>query len=290
LTQAYARVEEQVEERTHELQQEVAEHERTERELQRYRDHLEDLVVERTRKLEEAQAELVRQERLSALGQLTATVAHEIRNPLGTVRTAVFSVGDAIERDETHRVERALQLAERNIVRCDGIITELLDYTRDQVLQTSPMLIDPWLDGLLSEALEQRTIPESITVVKEFHSGARVLIDSEHFRRAIVNVVNNAVDAMREEGTIEGKNQLTASTQVVDGRLEIKISDTGCGIPDVIMDRIFEPLFSTKGFGVGLGLPIVKGIMEQHGGGIEIASQVDTGTTVTLWLPISKGE
>jgi signal transduction histidine kinase/DNA-binding LacI/PurR family transcriptional regulator len=287
LAQAYARVEEQVEERTHELQQEIAEHERTEKELQRYRDRLEDLVAERTRELEEAQAELVRQERLSALGQLTATVAHEIRNPLGTVRTAVFSVGDAIERDEMHRVERALHLAERNIVRCDGIITELLDYTRDQVLQTSPTQIDTWLNGLLNEALEQRAIPESITLVTEFHSGAKVLIDSERFRRVIVNVLNNAVDAMREKGPFERKNQLTVSTQVIDGRLEIVISDTGCGIPDENMDRIFEPLFSTKSFGVGLGLSIVKSIMEQHGGGVEIDTQVGVGTSVALWLPMA---
>jgi signal transduction histidine kinase len=285
LERAYARVEEQVEERTRELQQAIAEHERTETELQRYRDHLEELVVERTRELEEAQAELVRQERLSALGRLTATVAHEIRNPLGTVRTAVFSVGDAIERDEMHRVERAVQLAERNIVRCDGIITELLDYTRDQVLQTSPMQIDTWLNELLNELLEQRTIPKSIALVREFHSGATILIDSERFRRAIVNVLNNAVDAMREKGTPESRNRLTVSTQVVDGRLEIVVSDTGCGIPDEDIDRIFEPLFSTKSFGVGLGLSIVKGVLEQHRGGIEIESQVDAGTTVTLWLP-----
>ena len=173
-------------------------------------------------------------------------------------------------------------------MRGDAIIAELLDYTRDQVLQTSPMLIDTWLDGLLSEALEQRAIPESITLVKELYADAKVSIDSERFRRAIVNVLNNAVDALREEGAFERRSQLTVTTQVVDGRLEIEISDTGCGIPDEMMDRIFEPLFSTKSFGVGLGLSIVKSITEQHGGGIEISSQVREGTTVTLWLPVSE--
>jgi signal transduction histidine kinase/DNA-binding LacI/PurR family transcriptional regulator len=289
LAQAYARVEEQVEERTRELQQEVAERRRAEEELQRYREHLEDLVEERTRELEKAQADLMRQERLSALGQLTATVAHEIRNPLGTVRTSVFSIGDAIERDEMHRVERALQLAERNIVRCDAIISELLDYTRDRVLQRSPTAIDVWLDRVLNEALDQRIIPESIVCIRELNANAdgtlEVLIDSEHLRRAIVNVVNNAVDAMREVGLAEREKRLTVSTQVTGGRLEIRISDTGCGIPDEVKTKLFEPLFSTKSFGIGLGLPIVKGIMEQHGGGVEISSQVDAGTTIVLWLP-----
>jgi PAS domain S-box-containing protein len=288
LAQAYARVEQQVEERTGELRQEIAERKRAEEELKRYRDRLEELVAERTQELEKAQAELMRQERLSVLGQLTATVAHEIRNPLGTVRTSVFSIGDAIKRDEMNRVERALQLAERNIVRCDTIITELLDYTRDQVLKKSPTRIDAWLDRLLDEARDQRTIPESITLVRELHADTEVLIDNERFRRVIVNVVDNAVDAMRERGPFEGKNRLVVSSQVTGDRLEIGIGDTGYGIPDEIMDRLFEPLFSTKSFGVGLGLSIVKSIMEQHGGGIEISSQAGKGTTVTLWLPISE--
>ena len=242
-------------------------------------------MVERTQESERAQAELVRQERLSALGQLTATVAHEIRNPLGTVRTAVFSVGDAIERDEMHRVERALQLAERNIVRCDNIISKLLGYTRDRVLQRSPTHIDAWL----SRVLDEQSIPEGITCVRELNANAKdevnVWIDSENLRRAIINVVDNALDAMREVEPVNDGHRLTVSTQIVGDQLEIQISDTGCGIPDENMDTIFEPLFSTKSFGIGLGLSIVKGIMEQHDGGVEISSRTGVGTTVVLWLP-----
>ena len=290
LAQAFARVEEQIQERTIELQKEIIERSRAEKELKRYRAHLEELVVERTRELEKVQADLVRQERLSALGQLTATVAHEIRNPLGTVRTAVFSIGDAIERDEMNRIKRAIQLAERNIIRCDAIITELLDYTRDQVLQRSPVDIDIWLNSVLAEMLAQGTIPKKITCVRELNANIEVSVDTEYLRRAVINVVNNAVDAMQEKARDEDGNQLTISTHVVDKKLEIRVRDTGCGISSEVMKRVFEPLFSTKSFGIGLGLPIVKGIMEKHGGGIEISSQRDVGTTVVLWLPTSNSQ
>ncbi|MBN1813865.1 MAG: HAMP domain-containing histidine kinase, partial [Anaerolineae bacterium] len=198
------------------------------------------------------------------------------------VRTAVFSIGDAIERDEMSRIERAIQLAERNIKRCDTIISELLDYTRDHVLQPSPTHVDAWLGKILDEALEQRVIPESITCIRELNADIEVPIDSEHMRRVIINVVNNAIDAM----PVEEKKLLTVSTHVSGDRLKIQIKDTGNGIPDAGMDSLFEPLFSTRSFGVGLGLPIVKSIMEQHGGGIEINSQLDVGTTVVLWLPV----
>jgi PAS domain S-box-containing protein len=242
--------------------------------------------------MKQAQAELVRQERLSALGQLTATVAHEIRNPLGTVRTSVYVINDAVgklemETDEARRLERALQLAERNIARCDTIIAELLDFTRVWAPQLSSTDIDEWLSGVLDEMLDQGTIPESIPCIRELNADIEVSVDTEHLRRAVINIVGNAVDAMQEEAGSRSGNRLTVHTHVVDERLEIRVRDTGCGIPDEVMDNLFEPLFSTKSFGVGLGLPIVKGIMEQHGGGVELESQIDAGTSVTLWLPIA---
>jgi signal transduction histidine kinase len=116
-----------------------------------YRSQLEALVGQRTRELEQAQAELVRRERLAVLGQLTATVSHEIRNPLGTVRNSIFSAREGLERGQDERAQRALALADRNVRRCDAIITDLLDLTRKRELHTRQTPIDTWLGGLLDE-------------------------------------------------------------------------------------------------------------------------------------------
>ncbi len=167
----------------------VTEKRQAEEELRKHHDHLEEMVEARTKELKAAQSELVRKERLAALGQLTATVAHEIRNPLGTVQTSVFSIGDAIERKEMERVGRALNLAERNIRRCDGIITELLDFTRQKGLNPATMDIDVWLEDLLNE----QKIPEGIECRRAINAGILVPFDSEYLRRAVINVVTNAV-------------------------------------------------------------------------------------------------
>jgi PAS domain S-box-containing protein len=258
----------------------VTEKRKTQKALKEYSERLEEMVEARTKELKDAQDELVRKERLAALGQLTATVAHEIRNPLGTVQTSVFSIGDAIERKEMKRVDRALSLAARNIRRCDGIITELLDFTRQKELKPATMDIDVWLEDLLNE----QKIPEGIECRRAITAGILVPFDSEYLRRAVINVVTNAVQALQEEES-PGK-ELKVKTAVAGDRIEIRVVDTGPGIPEDIRDRLFEPLFSTRGFGVGLGLVIVKDIMEEHGGGIEIESEVGKGTAVVLWLPV----
>lgn len=259
----------------------VTEKRQAEKELRKHRNHLEEMVEARTKELKAAHDELIRKERLAALGQLTATVAHEIRNPLGTVKTSVFSIGDAIERHEMKRVDRALSLAARNIRRCDGIITELLDFTRQKELKKASMDVDVWLEGLLDE----QELPEEIEYNPEMNCGILLSFDPEYLRRAVINVVTNAVQALAEEES--PGNELKVETAVAGNRLEIRVIDTGSGIPDDIRETIFEPLFSTKSFGVGLGLTIVKDIMAEHGGGIEIESEPGKGTAVVLWLPIN---
>lgn len=245
-------------------------------------DSLEQKIAERTAQLRDAQSELIRQERLAALGKLTATIAHEIRNPLATVNTSIFSIGAGLEKNETERIKRALGLAERNVRRCDNIITELLDYTRKLEIRPSKVNIDGWV----ARVLDEQSYPEGIVCRRSLYSGIETRIDGEHMRRALINIVTNAVHAMSEEGS-PGK-ELTVETARSGNNLEIRVIDKGPGIPDDIRKKIFEPLFSTKGFGVGLGLSITKDIMEKHNGGIDVRSKIGEGTTVTLWVPLEE--
>ena len=236
-------------------------------------------ITERKR-LEE---ELLRRERLATLGQLTATVSHELRNPLGVIRTSAFILRDGL-KEETPRAIRALDRIERSVLRCDRIIDEMLDFTRISDLEPEPTALDDWLAGVI----EEQPLPTGISLHRELRlPGLTVALDRDRFRRAVINVFDNACQAMRGEGDAEtepSERVLTVRSRERDGRIEVLIEDRGVGIAPDVYKRIFEPLFSTKGFGVGLGLPVVKQIMEQHGGGIEIETEEGRGTTVCLWL------
>lgn len=249
--------------------------------LARHQEHLEALVRERTAALEQAQADLIRKERLATLGQLIGTVSHEIRNPLGTIRGSVFSIGQMLKKQDYSRIEPVLARAERNIIRCDRIIEELLDFTRTRRLDRQPTALDAWLKDML----EDLPLSEGIICAWDLKADAMVSIDREQLRRAIINLVNNATQAMSEE---EAPGNVLRITSVrVGSDVEIAIADQGAGIPPEYMEKIFEPLFSTKGFGVGLGVPIIKDIIEVHGGRLTYESTVREGTTVRIWLPVT---
>ena len=250
-------------------------------------DQLERRVEERTAELRAVQADLLRQERLALLGQLTATVSHELRNPLAVIRTSAFIIKEG-RTDTNPRVQRALERIDRSVVRCDRIIDELLDFTRISGLEPEPTPIDAWLDATLKE----QALPAGITLRRDFGlAGTTVPFDHDRFRRAIINVFDNACQAMTGEVDPEATDAddavLSVRTRRKNGRVEVIFEDRGPGIPADVLPKIFEPLFSTKGFGVGLGLPVVKQIMEQHGGGIEIETAEGHGTKVCLWLPTS---
>lgn len=237
------------------------------------------------KRLEEAQDELVRNERLATLGKLTATVSHELRNPLGTIRASLFLIADNLQPKEP-RLLRALDRAERNILRCDQIIDELADYARDRQLNLEWTPLDAWLNNLL----EELALPEGITLTREFAADMELQFDREKLRRCMLNLISNGAQAIQEKKKQETRSDqqdtLKLETRRADDRVEIKVMDTGVGIPDEEMVKIFQPLFSTKSFGLGLGLVIIKQIVEQHGGGIDIGSQAGVGTTATIWLPL----
>ena len=241
----------------------VSELKNAERELARHRDHLAELVDERTAELRIAQSELVRNERLAAIGKLTATISHELRNPLGTIRSSFFTIRSRLtDADET--LAPALERIDRSITRCVDFIEDMLNYTR--LRESTPMStdIDAWCLSLADE-LEP---PDDILLRTDCHSGARVSIDTERMRQAVVNLVQNAWQALENRNAGSDKKSVKLSSATEFNRLVIRVADNGPGIPEDVRDQIFEPLFSTKVYGVGLGLPLVRQIIEEHGGDI----------------------
>ncbi|MGW8312734.1 MAG: ATP-binding protein [Desulfuromonadales bacterium] len=259
----------------------ISERKASENELEKYRAQLEDLVKERTSQLKAAQQELVQKERLAVLGQLTATVSHEIRNPLGTIANSLYLLKKSLSGPEYAHLARPVMLAERNVERCDNIISELLDFSRKRTIQKKPLDIDPWLTELLREL----SLPKDVHL--HCHLSAKELVpaDGERLRRVMVNVVTNALQAFDEAP--QSEKILEVETRILDNRCEITVRDNGPGMSDEVLERIFEPMFSTKNFGVGLGVPIIKNILEAHGGGVKYFSVPGRGTTVVMWLPLA---
>lgn len=253
---------------------------KTDSELENYRKNLEEMVEERTAKLEKAQKELVISERMATLGKLTATVSHELRNPLGTIRTSIYALRKHL-KEENPKALNTLNRVERNIIRCDLIIEDLLNYSRIQDLNLKPTLIDKWIE----EIVKEMGFPEGIAVEKKLKSGATIHMDQERFRRCIINIMTNAYQAIQEKNDSE-KKWVRITTYQEDKQIIVDISDNGVGFEMSNVKKIYEPLYSTKTFGIGLGIPITKQIIEQHGWSMEITGAPREGATVTIKIPV----
>ena len=234
--------------------------------------------------LRAAQAELVRKERLAALGQLTGTVAHELRNPLGAMRVSIAAIKKL--PDDAHPIMKSsVAIVDRSITRCDAIITDLLEYSRGRDLDRSATPIDAWL----GELLDEYTPAGGVALRRKLAAKVAVVFDRHRLRRTVLNLLDNACQAMLGDGGDEAgatPHVITVGSRVTDARIEVSVSDTGPGIAEENVANIFEPLYSTKSFGVGLGLSIVRQIMEQHGGGVEVSGGRGRGARFTLWLPL----
>jgi len=255
------------------------------RAVQAANEGLERRVEERTRELREAQDELLKKERLSALGQLTATVAHELRNPLSAIRNTAYAIRETAGPDAL-RFERPLARLERSILRCENLISDLLHFTRPKEAKRAALVFDRWL----SEVLDEQKLPDSIMLERRLEAGGTLVsLDAERFQQVVINLLENAVQALDANEAPDAARRIRVATSAAD-QVEILIEDTGPGIPAEVLPRIFEPLFSTKSFGTGLGLPTVKQIVEQHGGTIAITSEAGHGARVRILLPAGDRE
>lgn len=240
-------------------------------------------------KLREAQDDNLRKGKMAQLGQLTATVAHELRNPLGAVRTSAFLLERKV-RNKGLGIEPQLERINNGVTRCDNIISQLLDFARSKAIQPEPVMLDDWLAKLVEE--EAQKLPAAVVIECEFTLGSLVVpFDAARMSRVVINLVSNASEALVGKG--EDPSKFTAkfpliriTTAVTHRGAEMTIADNGPGIPPDHAAKIFEPLFTTKNFGTGLGLSAVQKIMEQHGGGIDVEAAPGKGAAFTAWWPL----
>ncbi|MBW2647054.1 MAG: PAS domain S-box protein, partial [Deltaproteobacteria bacterium] len=237
--------------------------------LEEARNDLEQKVEERTRELKEAHEALVRKERLAVLGQLSSGVGHELRNPLGVIKNACYFLNMKMETIQDEAVKDNIRIMNREINTANKIITDLLDFARIK----EPMRQDTDINQLVAATLSKSLIPDNITISSNFPEDmATVSIDPIQVGQIFLNLIENAVHAMGESGTLK------ISTRETGGATEVVFDDDGCGIPKENMEKIFEPLFTTKAKGIGLGLSVSKSLAEANGASILVESEEGKGS------------
>jgi two-component system, NtrC family, sensor kinase len=239
-------------------------------------------------RLQGTQDELIRIEKMTSLGQMAASIAHEINNPLAGVLVYTKLLAKKVSGGTFKQEEALDQLSkmESEVSRCSRIIRNLLDFAR----QTEPMLrhvdVNQVLEQVLSMVGHQAQL-QNVEVVREFTSPMpKVMADFDQLQQVFTNLMLNAIQAMQEGGT------LTLRTSAENGKVRVDVEDTGCGIPKEHLHKLGTPFFTTKekGKGVGLGVAVVHGIVERHNGKITVQSEVGKGTTFTVYLGVHNDE
>jgi len=264
---------------------------------------LEQRVEERTGELREAQAQLIQTEKLASLGKLSASIAHEINNPLSGILTYAKLLSRKLRAGapDAEGVQAALQqlaLVERETQRCCSIVRNLLDFARQREPSFQPVDVGAVMAEALS-LLSNRLSIQNVEVTRELAPVPTIQADFGQVRQAFVNIVMNACEAMPKGGNLrvvarevnlpgDGRTGPLSPTGK-SGRptrfAEVVVTDTGQGIPPEHLSKIFDPFFTTKEKGTGLGLSVVYGIVEKHGGKILVDSRMGQGTTITLRFP-----
>lgn len=258
------------------ITRDITERQRAEQQLAKYTDRLEEMVDERTRELQQAQEQLVRQERLATLGQLAGSIGHELRNPLGVISNAAFFLRMS-QPDASEQVREYLDIIENETRISDKIITDLLDFTRIKSIDRQAVSVS----DLIGQTLGRFSAPSSVQVTLKIPPGLpRVFADPSHVVQVLGNLITNAHQAMPMGGN------MVLSAHAHGDMIALAVQDTGIGIPPDHLKKLFEPLFTTKTKGIGLGLAVSQKLAEANGGRIEVQSEPGKGSTFTLFLPI----
>jgi len=227
---------------------------------------------------ERMQKELENANRMAAIGELAASVGHDLRNPLTGISGAVYYLKMKLAQKLDKKSREMLDLMESDVQYSNKIVNDLLDFSREISLQ--PTKTD--VKVLLADVLSKNKVPKNVKVVDLTRKTPTIIVDTDQMKRVFENVITNAVQAMPKGGTLEIRSE------EVNGSLKITFRDTGVGISKKNLDKLFTPLFTTKAKGVGLGLSICKRIVDAHKGSISAESEEGKGTCFTIVIPIKE--
>ncbi len=256
----------------------ITERKRAEAVLKEYSERLEEMVEERTRELQDAHEQLIRREKLAVLGQMAASVSHELRNPLGTISNAAYYL-KMVHTDADETTKEYLDIITQEVRNSDRIISDLLDFSRTRLPDREKVAVS----DLVTQVLEKQPPPKNVTLTTHIALDLPlVYVDRHQMGQVLANLVTNAYQSMPEGGN------LTISAQAQEEAVALSIADTGVGISEENIAKLFEPLFTTKTKGLGLGLMVVKMLVEANEGSIEVKSEVGKGSTFVVILPTSE--
>ena len=233
-----------------------------------------------TRDLKQSSDQLIQAERLATAGKMSASFAHEIRNPLSSMRMLAQMLMQKPEMSEEQH-QQSLRYILEEIERIDTIVKGLMDFARPAALALTQQPLTPVLQAVLALMAANLAHHKIQLVLDLLPETPEIQFDSDKLKQAFMNVVLNAMEAMPQGGVLK------VSTTIDEDRVGIKVVDSGVGISAEDLARLFEPFFTKKTRGTGLGLANVKRIFEEHGGNVEIESTLGEGTKVSLWLPLS---
>ncbi|MEE9403007.1 MAG: ATP-binding protein, partial [Desulfobacteria bacterium] len=255
----------------------IIQRKRAEEKLKEYSEKLEQMVEERTKEVKDAQEQLVRRERLAVLGQLAGGVGHEMRNPLGAIRNAAYFLNMAL-KDPEQGVKDAVGILEREVLTSERIISSLLDFARPE--PATRINVD--INDVVRTAVSRAPVPENVEIKSHLDETLpTVVADPDQLNQAFGNFILNAIQAMPEGGQLAIKSETPSPEWVA-----VSFIDTGIGIAEEKLGKVFEPLFTSKAKGIGLGLALTKIIVEGNEGTIDVESKVGKGTTFTVSLPV----
>jgi PAS domain S-box-containing protein len=246
--------------------------------LKYYSENLENTVIERTKQLFDTQEKLIRQEKLAVMGQLAGGVGHELRNPLGVISNAVYFLR-MVSSEGNPVFKEYLDIISSEVVKSDKIISDLLEFSRIKSVNK----VNTNIFSIISEVLSKNPVPEKIRVINDIYpSLPSVYADPLHMEQIFRNIIINASQSIKDGGEV-------ILSSISDGDyVYISVKDTGCGIPAENMKKIFDPLFTTKTRGLGLGLSVTKKLAEANGGNIDVESKEGEGTIFTVSIPVKR--